>query len=298
MLCQACGMTSHPIESANLGQPSSLAAMEANMDTPGPVEIDTVVSADWAVPLSGLLNLDAPEAKQAQLKDHDEPIQIYAHVVHHPRHGIFLVDTGVSQQLLADPGRFGVHWLMRKFMPLDQIQIRHSTVEIVEHLAEPLRGVFFTHLHIDHISGMPDVPATVPLYVGKGEATTRSFSNAFVNNATNALLDGKAALHEWEFAGPADQPLSGVIDVFGDGTLYAFNVPGHTPGSTAYLARTPKGPILLTGDTCHTAWGWTHSVEPGSYTADGPLNRRSLLALRALAERHPGLQVRLGHQAS
>jgi glyoxylase-like metal-dependent hydrolase (beta-lactamase superfamily II) len=145
---------------------------------------------------------------------------------------------------------------------------------------------------------MPDVPATVPLYVGKGEATTRSFSNAFVNNATNALLDGKAALHEWEFAGPADQPLSGVIDVFGDGTLYAFNVPGHTPGSTAYLARTPKGPILLTGDTCHTAWGWTHSVEPGSYTADGPLNRRSLLALRALAERHPGLQVRLGHQAS
>jgi glyoxylase-like metal-dependent hydrolase (beta-lactamase superfamily II) len=272
--------------------------MEANMDTPGPVEIDTVVSADWAVPLSGLLNLDAPEAKQAQLKDHDEPIQIYAHVVHHPRHGIFLVDTGVSQQLLADPGRFGVHWLMRKFMPLDQIQIRHSTGEIVEHLAEPLRGVFFTHLHIDHISGMPDVPATVPLYVGKGEATTRSFSNAFVNNATNALLDGKAALHEWEFAGPADQPLSGVIDVFGDGTLYAFNVPGHTPGSTAYLARTPKGPILLTGDTCHTAWGWTHSVEPGSYTADGPLNRRSLLALRALAERHPGLQVRLGHQAS
>lgn len=297
LLCQACSITSHRIEPGGFGRPSSLAAMEADMDRPGPILLDSIVSADWRVPLGGLLNLDSAAAKQARLSDNPaEPIQIYAHVLRHPTQGVFLVDTGVSEKILADPGRYGLHWLLRKFMPLDAIQIRKPTEQIVEQLPGKLEGVLFTHLHIDHISGMPDIAPTVPLYVGGGEASTPSFLNLFVQGASDALLDGKAPLRELAPAGAKDEPLSGVVDVFGDGSLFALNVPGHTPGSVAYLARTPQGPVLLTGDTCHTSWGWTHSVEPGSYTEDQPMNRRSLLALRALAERHPGLRVRLGHQ--
>jgi N-acyl homoserine lactone hydrolase len=295
--CQACGVTTHRVEPADLGHVSSLAAMEANMDSPGPIEVDTIASADWAVPLSGLLNLDAPASRDAQLQDRDEPIQIYAHLLRHPQHGAYLVDSGVSRQLLAEPGRFGVNSLMLHFMPLDKMRIRRSTAEIVALQPDKLQGVLFTHLHIDHVSGMPDIAATVPLYVGKGEVGARNFQNLFVQGSTDALLNGKASLHEWAFGGAADEPLSSVIDVFGDGSLYAVNVPGHTPGSTAYIARTAHGPVLLAGDTCHTSWGWTHGVEPGSYSDDRPLNRRSLLALKALAQRHPALQVRLGHQA-
>jgi hypothetical protein len=35
------------------------------------------------------------------------------------------------------------------------------------------------------------------------------------------------------------------------------------------LARTTTGPVLLTGDTCHTRWGWDNSVEPGTSRARG-----------------------------
>lgn len=297
LLLQACGVTTHPVEPANLGQPTSLAAMEAVMDKPGPVEVDSVVSADWQVPLNGLLNLDAAAARQAVLQDRDEPIEIYAHVLRHPQYGVYLVDTGVSQKLLDDPGTFGVHSVMRRFFPLDRMRIRRSTQEIVSHLPGKLRGVLLTHLHVDHISGMPDIASDVPLYVGKGEATTRAFKNMFVQGPTDGLLAGKAAFREWTFAGAEEEPLASVIDVLGDSTLYAFNIPGHTPGSVGYLARTPTGPVLFAGDTCPTLWGWQHGVEPGSFTDDGPLNRRSLLALKSLAERHPGLRVRLGHQA-
>jgi N-acyl homoserine lactone hydrolase len=297
LVCPACSVTTHLIQPPSLGKPSSLAAMEAVMDRPGPIAVDSIASADWAVPLSGLLNLDAPAARQAGLKDREEAIEIYAHVLRHPSRGAYLVDTGVSRLLLADPGRYGVNALMRHFMPVDRIIIRESTGEIVGRLGEPLQGVFFTHLHIDHISGLPDIAATVPLYVGRYEATATSFENLFVRGATDGLLEGKAALRQWDFEGTADQPLASVIDVFGDGTLFAVNVPGHTPGSTAYVARTPQGPVLLVGDTCHTRWGWNHDVEPGSYTADRVLNRSSLLALKALSQRHPGLQIRLGHQA-
>ena len=68
------------------------------------------------------------------------------------------------------------------------------------------------------------------------------------------------------------------------------------PGSTAYLLRTPRGPVLLTGDACHTRWGWDHQVEPGSFSSDVPRSAESLARLERLVAEHPGVEVRLGHQ--
>jgi glyoxylase-like metal-dependent hydrolase (beta-lactamase superfamily II) len=84
--------------------------------------------------------------------------------------------------------------------------------------------------------------------------------------------------------------------VFGDGSLFALHVPGHTRGSLAFLARTPRGPVLLVGDACHTAWGWKNGVEPGEFSTDGPRSAESLARLLDLARRHPSIDVRLGHQ--
>ena len=66
------------------------------LDQPGPIQLQSVNSADWSVPLAGLLNLKSAAAVQAGLKDREEPIQVYAHVLQHPQRGNFLVDTGVS----------------------------------------------------------------------------------------------------------------------------------------------------------------------------------------------------------
>ena len=60
-----------------------------------------------------------------------------------------------------------------------------------------------------------------------------------------------------------------------------------TPGSTAFLARTPKGPVLMVGDACHTAWGWKNAVPPGTFSEDIPKSRESLAKLQGFAERHP-----------
>jgi hypothetical protein len=51
--------------------------------------------------------------------------------------------------------------------------------------------------------------------------------------------------------------------------------------------------VLLTGDACHTAWGW----EPGSFSDDRPKSAASLSRLRHFVARHPGVEVRLGHQS-
>jgi glyoxylase-like metal-dependent hydrolase (beta-lactamase superfamily II) len=46
-------------------------------------------------------------------------------------------------------------------------------------------------------------------------------------------------------------PLGPSIDLFGDGSLWAISVLGHTDDDVAYLVNGPR-PVLLTGDACHT----------------------------------------------
>jgi glyoxylase-like metal-dependent hydrolase (beta-lactamase superfamily II) len=270
--------------------------MEALLDQPGPVEVETVVGTDWAVTRAGLINLDDPKAKAAHLTDGDEPVQIFTHVLHHPTRGTFLVDTGVTRALVEDPANAGVGWLVRKFMHTEKMKLGTDTATLLAREPRPLAGVLLTHLHLDHVSGMRDVPRGTPIFAGPGETRDRDFLFLFSRGTIDAELEGQDAIQEWRFAPDASGRFAGVVDVFGDGTVFAISSPGHTPGSTAYVVRTPRGPVLLTGDACHTRWGWEHDVEPGSFSSDRPRSRASLEALRSLAARHPGLEVRFGHQ--
>jgi N-acyl homoserine lactone hydrolase len=288
----ACTQTTHPTKPADLGRQISSAAMESLIDQPGPIELKTIVGADWTADLSGLLNLNDPKAVQAGLKDREEPIQIYAYLVRHPTRGFFMVDTGVSKRLVEDPAGLGVGWVLRHFAHIEKMQVRQDTLSVIKSEGAPLKGVFMTHLHLDHISGMPDVPKDVPIYTGPGEPEYSNFENMFVQG----IFEGRPALQEFQVSKDPDGKLDGVIDVFGDGSFFAIQSSGHTPGSLAFVARTPTGPVLLTGDTCHTRWGWDHGVEPGTFIDDRERNRKNLLALKALSERHPKMIVKLGHQ--
>lgn len=290
-------LTRHEVVPSTLGAPSRSADLERLVDAPGPLEVETVAGADWEVPLSGLLDLSSPRAKEAGLVDRPEPIQIYFHAIHHPTRGLFLIDTGVEAAFRDDPDHALVSRRVGHALGFAPIRVRVDTKRWLASQKEPLRGVFFTHLHFDHLSGLRDVPGDVPLFAGPGEAHHRSLENVAVGLLTDPAFEGKAPLAEWQFERDADGAFDGVVDVFGDQSLFAIWSPGHTPGSTSYLARTTHGPVLFTGDVCHTVWGWDHEVAPGEFTADRAENERSLAKLERLVKAHPGIDVRLGHQA-
>jgi glyoxylase-like metal-dependent hydrolase (beta-lactamase superfamily II) len=280
----ACSTTSHPVVAGDLGKPTGSAAMEASLATPGPVTIETVNTADWEVPLSGLLDVD-----KAGLADRSEPIQVFVHVLRHPTRGTFIVDTGVERDLRSVPS------LIKRAMHTEKMTVHEDTAALKERLGR-VDGVLLTHIHLDHVLGMQDLPASTPVYSGPGDAGARSFQNLFLRPMFDAFFAGHAPVRELAFAPDADGRFAGVLDLFGDGSVWAIHAPGHTPGTVAYLVRTPSGPVLLTGDVCHTRYGWEHEIAPGSYTADHPSNERSLHALRELVARHPHIEVRLGHQ--
>jgi glyoxylase-like metal-dependent hydrolase (beta-lactamase superfamily II) len=292
----ACVASTHATQPSTLGTARHAGELFAVVDTPGPLEVETVNSTDWAVDRSGLLNLDSPQARDAGLVDGDEPIQVFFHVVRHPRFGTFIIDTGIEKAFRDDPSHSVFQGLVAKVMHPEKMTVHTPLADWVARQPAPLQGVFFTHLHLDHVSGAPDLPRSTPLYAGPGETTPRAFMNMFTQGTIDRALEGLPVLNEWPYQADATGALA-VVDVFGDGSLWALWTPGHTPGSTAYLARTTTGPVLFTGDTSHTAWGWEHDVEPGSYTGDHAQNRKSLEALRALVRAHPSIDVRLGHQS-
>lgn len=291
-----CRTTTQPTQPAGFGVPSSTRALEAHLSEPGPLRVERVVAADWAVSRAGLIDLSHPEAQKAGLTDGDEPVQIYFYAVRHPQKGLYLVDSGIEVALRDHPDRAAVRGLVTMGMNMEALKIRQVTGPWLEQQGTGLAGVLLTHLHVDHILGLPDVPAGTPVYTGPGEANARGFLNAFVQGTTDRTMAHLPPLSELEFQPDPDGNFAGVMDLFGDGSLYAIHVPGHTPGSVAYVARTETGPVLMAGDTCHTRFGWDHHVAPGSFTADGPANQVALQKLIALADRTPGMVVYLGHQ--
>ena len=291
-----CQLTGHPVMKAQLGVPRSALDLESQLAEPGPIDLETIVAADWQVQRSGLVNLDHPRAVAEGLTDGTELIQIYFHALRHPQHGLFIVDTGVERALAEDQDAAAIRGLVAHFMDLEALSVRQHTAGWLAAQPEPLAGVFMTHLHLDHVSGMPDVPSETPVYMGPGETADRSIQNLAVAPNISRAIAGKGPLREWAFMPQDDGPFESILDIFGDGSVFALHVPGHTPGSTAYLVRTTTGPVLLVGDACHTRWGWQNGVEPGSFSSDQPHSRTSLERLRKFVARHPGIEVRLGHQ--
>lgn len=290
-----CSVTSHATKVSTLGTVRSGDELRKALAEPGIVELETVASADWEVTRAGLINLKHPAAIDAGLVDGDEPIFIPFHVIRHPTKGTFIVDTGVETAMRTDPSKSALSGLVRSAMRMEKVKVNQSLGEWLA-AGNTLDGVFLTHLHADHIMGLPDVPNSTPVFSGPGEAAATHFLHFLIRGSTDEEFAGKDAINEWAFQKDPTGTFDGVLDIFGDGSVWALWVPGHTPGSTAYLVRTKNGPVLLTGDACHTRWGWEHHVEPGTFTADGPRSIVSFEKLQQFVAANAGIEVRFGHQ--
>jgi glyoxylase-like metal-dependent hydrolase (beta-lactamase superfamily II) len=224
-LAAGCVASRHPTTASPLGRPATSAEMIAALLEPGPVRLQTVAAADWSVPLSGLLNLDHPLAKQAHLEDRDEAIKIYFHVIEHPRFGTYLVDSGVADAFRRPQSNRHLSYVVKTAMNTDGIDVRQTIAEWMRERGSAPAGVFLTHIHLDHIMGLPDLPTGTPVYTGPAETAAHSVANLFSRGTTDSLLDGCGPLREWQFENDPEGMFDGVVDVFDDRTVWALHVP-------------------------------------------------------------------------
>ena len=285
-LILACTVARHPTTPA---APESAQLRLEELLSPGPLKHEVHISARTEGDLGGLLDLSDPQGPP--LKKGKVPIVLPIHLFEHPEHGVWVVDTGVSQGFVEgtkEPAK----GLLRA--AAGSIHGEKSLKSVVA--GRDLRGVLITHAHLDHVLGLPDVPPEVPVYLGPGELEERLGRNLLTHRTTQYAFAGHD-LRSWDYdKGVQLGPVDKALDVLGDGSLWALFSPGHTPGSTAFLARTTEGPVLIAGDVCHTLWGWDNGVPPGGYSSDGELGRQSFERLQQIAADHPEITVFVGHE--
>jgi glyoxylase-like metal-dependent hydrolase (beta-lactamase superfamily II) len=153
-----------------------------------------------------------------------------------------------------------------------------------------------SHLHQDHIGGLPELTGASLLVSAAGwaELAKRPEPRGFLTS--HIQLPG---LNWHKFTteparDPALAPFTESLDVMGDGSLMLLPTPGHTAGSVSLLARRPaKPPLLLAGDLTYGA----EILQRGQLPGVG--SRRQLTdstrKVLALAQQLPGLVVLPAH---
>ncbi len=285
----SCKATTHSTHDIEIGKQISIESIPSK-----PVEVvfTKVKAADWKIDLAGLVNLEDKKAIDAKLENRLEPTQIYFYVIDHPTKGRYLIDSGVSKDITNDTDHSPIPWLMKKMMGFEHLKVAITTEEFVKS-SKQIKGIFLTHMHLDHIMGMTDLPKNISIYVGPGEATFEHARNIGTQGVTNDLFRGHQMINQLTFEKPSGE-LS-TIDFFEDGSLKVLWSPGHTVGSLAFVVNTKGQDQLIVGDTCHTSWGWKNSVTPGEFTIDHKSNQKSLDSLIRLSQKL-NLKVHLGHQ--
>lgn len=291
----SCAPTTHETTKADLGAVATSEEMIKAMHKDGTrVEVTRVDSARWQVDRAGMINLDHERAEEAGLESGLEPIVISFYEIEHPHHGRFMIDSGVAH-VFRDPETAPVSSIVASAMNMDLLEIEVDTRSWIRERGG-IEGVFLTHIHLDHVMGIPDIGSQVPIFVGPGETEPISFLNMFTRGTVDGLFADKSALREWPFKDDPSGRFEGILDIFSDGSLFAIHVPGHSPGHTAYLARTSDGSVLIVGDASHTDWGWRNCVEPGEFNHDLDGAAVSLKKLRVLETELPDMTLHLGHQ--
>ena len=258
------------------------------LSRPGHVTLETLETGRIRVGRSDLLDFNDP--RTAELKDDTLFVPVFAHLIHDDARGDYLIDTGLDasfqKRTSGDMRGIFAYKVYAEQRPGEDIVSQLAARKVTPH------GVFFTHLHPDHLSGAASLPRDMRYVVGQGERPT-SVSLLFYENALVGVRD----FEEIDFAHAAPMPpLGPSVDLFGDGSVWAISTPGHTTGHVSYLVVTKTGPVLLTGDASHTRWGFEHDVAPGKFN-DGTREdaRRSFDQLEAFARMYPQVKVIFGH---
>ena len=230
--------------------------------------------------------LDPGDPNIHHLSNPSEPSAVLAHLVHHPRHGYFLVDAGLSRTFTDSSGNYSAP--LRKLLSTIGVETRQSPGEDV---ASQMRArgvtpqkVYLTHLHEDHTSGLADLDCGIPAVFGSGEGSPGDHFSC-------------RTLHEIDFRDAEPMaPFDHVLDIFGDGSFFAIATPGHSPAHISYLVHARGGPFLITGDAAAYYSQLTHRIRPAPGVFDPNAAARSLHQLAELAERFPRLRVAVGHE--
>jgi glyoxylase-like metal-dependent hydrolase (beta-lactamase superfamily II) len=170
----------------------------------------------------------------------------------------------------------------------------------------PPRNLAFaliSHLHWDHVSGVPDIQG-VPLRVNRVEYEAAKLGLLDENHGLVRSLLGHASLDLFDCDGPAYEGFHASRDLFGDGSVVLVPLPGHTRGNTGmFINRSNGSRLFLLGDAVWVAgnYQWPTTMHPfiwSRVTSDDASACQTLIDLHAFSHRRPEVSMIAMHDAA
>lgn len=172
-------------------------------------------------------------------------------LIEHPQ-GRFLFDTGLGHETADAFARN--NWLNRTLLAYENLNPARDQLEAAGYQASDIDFILPSHLHWDHLGGLPDFP-DLPVLILPGaleEAKTHGEPPAF-------LAEQFEGEREWRQIALDNVPYQGFdrsLDLFGDGQLVLVDLSGHTAGQVGLFVNLPSGKrLFLIGDTSWTERG-------------------------------------------
>jgi len=180
--------------------------------------------------------------------------------------GLLLVDTGFGRGDIQHPTP-----IVRQFMRIsnyrqglnaDFSETAYQQVQRLGYQPEDVRHIAITHMHLDHVGGLPDFPkAKVHIFAREyeGIAQPRTLEERFICRREHWSHNPNWVIHE--LAGEwFDYPSTPLVQLSNMAfTLVPFT--GHTRGHSAVAIQTQDGWLMHCGDT-YVYHGDVHPNDP------------------------------------
>jgi N-acyl homoserine lactone hydrolase len=173
-------------------------------------------------------------------------------VVRHPRHGVLLVDTGISPEQTRSFRYYSVRaGGLNAGIWRDSSNRIAAEGDLIAQLARlgiapgDVTHVVLTHLHEDHVGELRRFPGAA-VHVSRLEWEDR---------ARVAYQPSFAEVRDWrvfDFDAGAFGPFAASHDLFGDRSVVLLPTPGHTLGHTVVLVRLGAFGAVVVGDALYT----------------------------------------------
>lgn len=231
-------------------------------------------------------------------------------VIEHPEHGVVLFDTGYSQHFLAATDSFperAYRWITPVTLAPEETLVAQLARRGIA--AGDVRHVIISHYHGDHVAGLKDFPQARYWSTRADHDAMRQRSRLgnLLHGCLPALLPADFAARlafaddVKRMALPREfQPFDSGFDLFGDGSVAAVPLPGHSAGQMGIAFRRGDGrPVFLVADACWTTKGLVENRLPtwiASRVFDNqPAYRATFGKLRELAAQDTGVAIVPSH---
>jgi glyoxylase-like metal-dependent hydrolase (beta-lactamase superfamily II) len=225
-------------------------------------------------------------------------LPVPAFLVEHPGAGPLLVDTGLHPALVDGPspnmGR-NAKLLYRPRVTREQnvaAQLERRGLSTAD-----VRTVVMTHLHVDHASGVEQLPAAT--FVVDAREWAAACAGGWREGYHARQFDHAFDWRTIDYDAPEIDSFASFghsFDLFGDGSVRLLSTPGHTAGHQSVLLRLREREALLTGDALFTLGTLRDGDLPLTWE-DEHRFRRSLREIERFLEQTPGALVIPGHDA-